>query len=91
MRIKKHLNAEKKRKTESELCAGVHGLCVFPADGGDSGKWETGAETELGWQRDEYRERNHRWEIDSGKKLVFIYFLTCLNPLLVIKILFHVH
>lgn len=48
-------------------------LC--PADRGDSGERQTCAETELGWQRNEYRERDHRWEIDSG--VTFFFFL---NP-----------
>ena len=43
---------------------------VCPADRGDSGERQTCAETELGWQRDEYREGDLRWEIDSGKDFV---------------------
>ncbi|XP_071356639.1 fatty acid binding protein 4a isoform X1 [Trachinotus anak] len=46
---------------------GVHGLSLFcnPADRGDSGERQTYTETELGRQRNEYREGDHRWEISS--------------------------
>ena len=59
-------------KREKHLfCAGVVTACLSvlccPADRGDSGERQACAETELGWQRDKYREGDHRWEIDSGK------------------------
>lgn len=51
-------------------------LCSVPADRGDSGQRQTCAETELGWQRNEYREGDHRREAGSGKKSLYLDQLT---------------
>lgn len=47
--------------------------CVAPAERGVSGKRQTCAETELGRQRDEYREGDRRWETGSGKHLCLTF------------------
>lgn len=56
----------------SLVSAGGNRLSLFccPTDRGNSGERQTCAETDLGWQRNEYRERDLWWEIDSGKKYV---------------------
>lgn len=41
-------------------------LC--PADRCEPGQRQTGAEAELGWQRDKYWEGDLGWKIDSGKE-----------------------
>jgi len=62
----------KKKKSQSESVLEVTACpCLCPADRGDSGERETCAETELGWQRDKYREGDRRWEIGSGKGYLF--------------------